>query len=136
MRGEYYLDVVTIGAQGAVDVPPAVLQDLVTPLAVLLTRGINAAIVLVLASEDLHHNSRGRGAIHQEYEQKHEMLQHDACDAKDWFDAPFLSSYLRDSLLHCRPADCCMYIALVGTGLQLIAATPPVHPSNHTCPVS
>ena len=70
----------TIIAQGAVDVPPAVLQDLVTALAVLLTRGVNAAVVLVLAGDDLHHNSRGRGAIHQEYEQKHEMLHHDVKD--------------------------------------------------------
>ena len=80
MRAECYLDVVTIIAQGAVDVPPAVLQYLMTPLAILLTRGVNAAVVLVLAGDDLHNNSRGRGAIHQEYEQKHKMLQHDAKD--------------------------------------------------------
>ena len=82
MTNECYLDVVTIIAQGAVDVPPAVLQDLVTALAVLLTRGVNAAVVLMLARDDLHNNSRGRDAIHQEYEQKHEMLQHDAKDSE------------------------------------------------------
>ena len=64
----------TIGAQGAVDVPPTVLEDLVTPGPVLLTRGVDTAVILVLASDDLYHDSRGRGAICQEYEQKHKML--------------------------------------------------------------
>ena len=74
MRAECYLDVVTVIAQGAVDVPSAVLEDLVTALAVLFTRGVNPAVVLMLAGDDLHNNSRGRDAIHQQYEQKHEML--------------------------------------------------------------
>ena len=53
------LGVVTVRAQGAVDVSPAVLEYLVTPLPELLTRRVDPAIILVLTRDDLYNNSRG-----------------------------------------------------------------------------
>ena len=76
------LGVVTVGAQGAVDVSPAILEYLMTPLPELLTRRVDTAIILVLTRDDLHNHSRGRGTKYQKYKQKHEMLQHDG-ESKD-----------------------------------------------------
>ena len=60
-----YLEIITFiqrTFKNIVEAPPAVLQYLMTALSVLFTRGVDAALILVLASDDLDHDSGGRGA--------------------------------------------------------------------------